>query len=76
MRDCESRKRSSDFIVHINVYSAKRVSGIISSVYKIRPMGKNVLADDETITFQEAVNRCVCRRKVVAVQDMKTYERI
>jgi hypothetical protein len=32
-------------------------------------MGKNGLADDEAITLQQAVNRCGCRRKVVAVQE-------
>jgi hypothetical protein len=73
MRDCKRRKRSTDFIVHINMYSAKRFPGIISSVYEIGPMGKNGLADDEAITLQQAVNRCGCRRKVVAVQDMQTY---
>jgi hypothetical protein len=69
MRDCKSRKGSNDLIVNINVYSAKRFPGIISSVYEIGPMGKNVLADDEAITLQQAVNRCCCRRKVVAVQE-------
>jgi hypothetical protein len=65
MRDCKSRKRSTDFNVNINAYSAKRFPGIISSVYEIGPMGKNILAYEEAITLQEAVNRCGCRRKVV-----------
>jgi hypothetical protein len=76
MHDCNSRKLSTDFIFHINVYSTKRFPGIISSVYEIGPMGKNGLADDEAITLQEAVNRCGCRSKVVPVQDMKTYDRM
>jgi hypothetical protein len=50
--------------------------GIISSVYEIGPMGKNVLPHDEAITLQEAVNRCGCCRKVVAVQNMKTCDRM
>jgi hypothetical protein len=62
MRDCKSRKRSTDFIVGLNLYSAKFFSGIKSEVYEIGPMGVNGLADDEAITVQEPVTRCGCRR--------------
>jgi hypothetical protein len=39
-------------------------------------MRKNDLDDDEEITVQGAVIRCGCHRKVVAVQDTTTIDRM
>jgi len=36
----------------------------------------NVLVDVEMITVQEPVTKCGCRRKVVAVQTIKTFDRM
>ena len=39
-------------------------------------MGINGLTDDETLTVHEPVTSCGCRRKVVAVQTMKSFDRM
>jgi len=47
-----------------------------SSVYEIGSMGISGFTDDETITVQETVTSCGCRRKVFAVQTMKSFDRM